>query len=86
MKKDELLKLKTDFLKILSKNEDFSILTSGKDGNKNTLNLMVTSLFAQSCFFDGFLAKYFFMFFDTFFDCHFFWVAATKWSLLYDYN
>ena len=49
MKKDELLMIKIDFLNFLSKNEDFSILTSGKDG-KNTLNLMVTSFFAQSCF------------------------------------
>ena len=45
--------IKMDFLKILLKNEDFSILTNGKDG-KNTLNLMATSFSAQSCFFYGF--------------------------------
>ena len=55
--------MKTDFLKILSKHEDFSILTGGKDGKK-TLNLMVTSFFAQSCFFLMFFRI--FSFFDIF--------------------
>ena len=54
--------IKLDFLQILWKNEGFSLLIDGKD-RKNTLNLMVTSFFAQSCFFDGFLAKYFSNFF-----------------------
>ena len=34
MKKDELFMIKTDFLKNLSKNEDFSILNNGKDAKK----------------------------------------------------
>ena len=35
MNKDEFLMIKIDFLKILLKNEGFSLLTGGKDRKKN---------------------------------------------------
>ena len=51
--------IKIDFLKFLSKNGDFSLLTGGKD-RKKYAELESELRFAQSCYFYGSFDNFFF--------------------------